>query len=707
MLQVAKDEHVLLAGLLGDLDVGAVQGANDEAAIHHKLHVGGARGLGAGRGDVLAQLRGRDDDLRQRDVVVRDEDKLEQVADVGVVVDLVADRADQLDDALGHLVARGRLAADDAHAGLDLLALFGSHLLDLRVSVDDAQHIHELALVLVDALHLDVKQRVGADGDAGEGLDLGRQPGLVLLLHVPPLVLEVLVVRILGQLFDEGEVGDPLLRLQLVGDKGAEAGVAERQPAALRDAVGLVLELLRPEVVKVGEGLLLDDLRVNGGDAVDGVRRHERQEGHADKLLAVRLLLDDRHLANGLVVVPVLGAQHLDEPPVDVVDDLHVARQDLLHQGDRPLLQSLRQDGVVGEGEHLGGQLPGLGPPQAVLINEQPHQLRHADGRVGVVQLEGHQLTKVVPAVVRLLVAAHHILDGGRGEEVLLLQSQLLALVRAVIGVQHAGQRLGALLGQDSLDVVTGVEGLQVKLARRLGGPEAQIDGVVGGKAGDGVVIRDGRDGFAGVPLEDLAAVLVAHADVAVVLDVVGDLRALDLPRVAEVEPVVRLLVLEAVLDGLPEHAVLVADTVAPGGQVESGHGVQKARCQAAQTAIAKRGVALLLHDGLQVVAHLMHGLRELVLHLQVVQRVVHGAPHQELHGHVVHALWVLLLEVLLCVVPRLDQSVAQAVSARLVGLKVIKLVAGARQSVFHMIDDALLDAEDVVADVGVHERVQ
>lgn len=48
--------------------------------------------------------------------------------------------------------------------------------------------------------------------------------------------------------------------------------------------------------------------------------------------------------------------------------------------------------------------------------------------------------------------AAH--LHGGGHKEVLLLEAQLLALVRAVVGVQHRGQRLGALLGQDGLQGV-------------------------------------------------------------------------------------------------------------------------------------------------------------------------------------------------------------------------------------------------------------
>ena len=44
---------------------------------------------------------------------------------------------------------------------------------------------------------------------------------------------------------------------------------------------------------------------------------------------------------------------HLQEAPVDVVDDLHVPREQLLHEGHRPLLQCLGQHRVVCEGEHL------------------------------------------------------------------------------------------------------------------------------------------------------------------------------------------------------------------------------------------------------------------------------------------------------------------------------------------------------------------
>jgi hypothetical protein len=63
------------------------------------------------------------------------------------------------------------LAADDAHAGDHGLSLRGRHVLDAVVAVDDAQHVEQLALVLVDALDL--------PGCVGVRRGRGRHGGLV------------------------------------------------------------------------------------------------------------------------------------------------------------------------------------------------------------------------------------------------------------------------------------------------------------------------------------------------------------------------------------------------------------------------------------------------------------------------------------------------------------------------------------------------
>ena len=56
---------------------------------------------------------------------------------------------------------------------------------------------------------------------------------------------------------------------------------------------------------------------------------------------------------------------------------------------------------------------------------------------------------------------------------------------------------------------------------------------------------------FARVPSEDLAPILFVHGDMPVELDGVAHVQPLDLPRVAKVEPVVWLLMLEPIHNGL------------------------------------------------------------------------------------------------------------------------------------------------------------
>lgn len=54
------------------------------------------------------------------------------------------------------------------------------------------------------------------------------------------------------------------------------------------------------------------------------------------------------------------AASYLQVPPVDLVDDLQVTRQQVLEEVDGPALQGFRQDGVVGVGTGTDHDVPGL-----------------------------------------------------------------------------------------------------------------------------------------------------------------------------------------------------------------------------------------------------------------------------------------------------------------------------------------------------------
>ncbi len=83
--------------------------------------------------------------------------------------------------------------------GAYLLALLRAQALDVLVAVHNAEQVEQLALVLMDALHLYVHQGLGIQGDACQLLNLLHSLLLGLQLHGLPLALELLVIRLLLQ----------------------------------------------------------------------------------------------------------------------------------------------------------------------------------------------------------------------------------------------------------------------------------------------------------------------------------------------------------------------------------------------------------------------------------------------------------------------------------------------------------------------------
>ena len=57
-------------------------------------------------------------------------------------------------------------------------------------------------------------------------------------------------------------------------------------------------------------------------------------------------------------------AHLVKKAPIDLIDDLEMARQDPLEQIDRPLFERLRAQGMVGIRQRPNGQIPGLVPAE-------------------------------------------------------------------------------------------------------------------------------------------------------------------------------------------------------------------------------------------------------------------------------------------------------------------------------------------------------
>lgn len=244
MLLVPEALDDLLADCLDDV----------ERMLHGNL-------LSASGGNVLAQIRGRSDNLSLAHIVVGQEDDLEEVADITVVVHHGSDGVDQMNNLLRHPVAGSSLASEDGDTRDNLLSLLRRQGLQSEVSMNDTKDVELLALVLMDSLDLHVEKRRWVHSNAGGSLDELSKSYLVGVLDLGPLLAEFLILSILLELVESCQVLEETIAATLGRDELREARVGLVEPAARGDTVGHVGELVRAiDLDKVLEDGGLDEV---------------------------------------------------------------------------------------------------------------------------------------------------------------------------------------------------------------------------------------------------------------------------------------------------------------------------------------------------------------------------------------------------------------------------------------------------------------
>ena len=163
-------------------------------------------------------------------------------------------------------------------------------------------------------------------------------------------------------------------------------------------------------------------------------------------------------------------------------------------------------------------------------------------------------------------------------KEVLLLQAELLALGRFVVGIKDLGQVFRSDLLIHRPVIVADVECLEVEGFAGLGLPQPQDVAGVDLVAQDRGVVGNPPHRAVGNP---------AHPEMALLVDIPFGPAAHPhlnahfgpayLPGIAELEPFVGIFHLPAILDPLIEDAELVADAIADGRHLEGGQGIDVA----------------------------------------------------------------------------------------------------------------------------------
>ncbi len=259
---------------------------------------------------------------------------------------------------------------------------------------------------------------------------------------------------------------------------------------------------------------------------------------------------------------------------------------------------------------------------------------------MGVVDVDGYLIREDGPVfAVDLDEIPHGIAHGGGGEEILLLQPQLLAFVVIIVGIEHLGDDFRQLPLGHGLDVLAGIEGFQVDSLGGPGGPQAQHVHHGGIVAHHGHVVGHCVHGGRVMQAELQPAVFGVFLQPAAKLDVLGLVGPGHFPHVAAFQPVIGHFHLIAVHDLLAEQAVFIADGTAHGGQLQGGKGIQEAGGQAAQTAVAQAGLGLDFKNRVPVDAQVLQGGQVVLFVDQVHHIVVQRATHQEFGAEIIDLL--------------------------------------------------------------------
>ncbi len=263
----------------------------------------------------------------------------------------------------------------------------------------------------MNSLDLNIVKGVERDIDACLLLHKLLQLCFVGSLDLAEASDKVFVVSMLTELTESVHVADPLIDItDSLTDELRETWVAAVEPAARSHSICLVLDLAWLELVELREDRSTKQIRVKGCDTVDGVRADDGQVSHADLSGVTLSLFNERHAREFLTITRVLGRDGLKEVVIDLVDELHVSREQLGDQTDGPFLKGLWEHSVVGVCECVVDDVPGIAIGELLLINQNSQELDRRDSRMGIVELHLVLFSELRPVIsVVLLVAADDV----------------------------------------------------------------------------------------------------------------------------------------------------------------------------------------------------------------------------------------------------------------------------------------------------------
>ena len=599
----AENVIVFYAGLLDNFNVGPIVGAQSDSTVQHQFHVAGAGGFRTGRGNLLGNIRGRNNFLRPGAIIVPDKNHLQTILCFRIVVDPVGNHINPMDDSFRPVITRGSLGAEDEGNGRQILQL---SLFQLVIDCQNAQRVHKLTLVFMKAFHLDIKDHGRIEGDSLALPDFRTKLGLFLLFDRK-------------EFFAQGRRNHRIQFLQLIKirdkagadfalDERAEFRIAQAQPAALGNAVGFVLETFRVQFIPFGENIVLQDFRMQRGHTVGSVGCVNGELRHMHPAV--------QNDAQGRRDFLSCGFHFPAEAGVDFPDNADNLRADGGEEGKIPFFQGLLHYRMVGIGKGFAGNAESI-PKGYAVIAQQADQLRDCHGWMGIIQLGCHFLCKEgIIIAVTFAVGTQQILNSSGNQDILLFDPELFSFFPGVVGIEEFGDVLRPVLISGCFGIFLLIEKIKIYFVEAFCLPETKRTDVFGSVTNNRHIIGYSQN----VPCfhgNNHSFIFTA-----------------DRPGIPETRPVIRFLTLTAIHKGLPEEAVAEAKPVTGEGNIAGDCTVQEAGSQTAQPAIAKSVILDIFQNG-RIHSFFQKKLFAVVQQAHTVQIIINQAPYQEFHGKI------------------------------------------------------------------------
>ena len=216
------------------------------------------------------------------------------------------------------------------------------------------------------------------------------------------------------------------------GDVLCQRMVAVKKPSAEGDSICLIIKFIRIDLIELMKLCLLQDICMKGCNTVDGKSVMNVHMCHVNQVVLVN---------DGKILLRIFCFDTL----VQLADDRHQMRNNLLKIGDRPFLKCLCKDGMVGISAYMRYDLTSLLKFDSALC-KKTDQLRNYHTRMCIIDLDHCVISKVMKIAAfcscliqdQLCCIAYH--------EILLINTKLSSCVITVIRIQEQCQVVEQIL---------------------------------------------------------------------------------------------------------------------------------------------------------------------------------------------------------------------------------------------------------------------